>query len=132
MKYAEILNTVVINIIEADLNLTWPFETQLIQINENEMCEPGYLYNPNEMPRFIKQSLPKVFTSYEFILRLTATERASIRTAAITDVNIADFLQLSQAAQEIDTSNPMTIQGMNYLVNVGLLTEQRKNEILGV
>jgi hypothetical protein len=26
----------------------------------------------------------------------------------------------------------MTIAGMNYLVSVNLLTEQRKNEILGV
>jgi len=38
---------------------------------------------------------------------------------------------LAQAAQEIISDDPVTLQGMNYLVSLGLLTEQRKNNILG-
>ena len=37
---------------------------------------------------------------------------------------------LAQAAQEINNDDPMTVAGMNYLVTIGVLTEQRKNEIL--
>ena len=63
-------------------------------------------------------------------MRLTAEERAAIRAAAQSDVLVADFLQLAQAAQEITTTNPTTVAGMGYLVFIGLLTAERKDEIL--
>lgn len=72
----------------------------------------------------------RTFTAYQFLLRFTAEERAAFRAAAITDANVADFQQLAQAAQEVVSDDPMTVSGMNYLVSVGLLTEQRKQEIL--
>ena len=72
------------------------------------------------------------WTSYQFLLRFTSDERAAFRAAALTDPMVADFQQLAQAAQEVINNDPMTIAGMNYLVSVNLLTEQRKNEILGV
>ena len=34
-------------------------------------------------------------------------------------------------SQEIISDDLTTIQGMNYLVSVGLLTQQRRDEILG-
>jgi len=54
----------------------------------------------------------------------------SLYTAA--DLMVADFMSLAQAAQEILTTDPMTVMGMNYLVTVGILTESRKNQILGI
>lgn len=72
------------------------------------------------------------WTAYQFLLRFTAEERAAFRAAALTDPMVADFQQLAQAAQEVINTDPMTVAGMNYLVSVGLLTEQRKTEILGV
>lgn len=74
----------------------------------------------------------KTYTSYEFLLRLTPQERAGIRAAAYSDPNsmTADFLHLAQTAQEVNTMDPVTIAGMDYLVSVGLLTQQRRNEIL--
>ena len=74
--------------------------------------------------------LRKTWTAYQFLLRFTAQERAAYRTAAQTDELVADFLNLATAAQEIINDDPMTVAGMNYLVSAGLLTEQRKNEIL--
>jgi hypothetical protein len=73
---------------------------------------------------------PVRYTSYEFLLRFTPQERAAFRDAAITDPLVADFQQLAAAAQQIISNDPNTIAGMNYLVSVELLTEQRKNEIL--
>jgi hypothetical protein len=43
---------------------------------------------------------------------------------------VADFMSLAQAAQEIISDDPITIQGMDYLVSIGLLTQQRRDEIL--
>jgi hypothetical protein len=74
----------------------------------------------------------KTWTSYEFLLRLTAEERAAIRTMAQVNQGVADFLHLSQAAQEVVSDDPMTLAGMNYMVSIGIFTEQRKNEILGL
>lgn len=73
---------------------------------------------------------PKRYTSYEFLLRFTPAERSAFRAAAVTDPNVADFQQLATAAQQVISNDPITIAGMNYLVFVGLLTEERKNEIL--
>lgn len=73
----------------------------------------------------------KRFTAYQFLLRFTPQERAAYRAAAFLDPQIADFMALAQAAQEIITTDPMTIAGMNYLVTVGILSETRKNQILG-
>jgi hypothetical protein len=72
----------------------------------------------------------KRYTAYQFLLRFTPQERASFREAAKTDLIVADFQQLAQAAQEIRVDDPITVAGMNYLVSLGLLTEQRKIEIL--
>lgn len=74
----------------------------------------------------------KSWTAYEFLLRLTAEERAAIRTMAQVNSGVADFLHLSQAAQEIVNDDPMTVAGMNYMVSIGIFSEQRKNEILGL
>jgi hypothetical protein len=71
------------------------------------------------------------YTSYEFLNRFTAAERAALRTAALTDAAIADFQQMAGAAQEIINTDPVTISGMDYLVAQGLITEARKLEILG-
>lgn len=70
------------------------------------------------------------WTSYEFLRRFTVDERAAIRSGALTDPVLADFLMMSQAAQEVVNDDPMTVAGMDYLVSVGVLTEQRKAEIL--
>jgi hypothetical protein len=72
------------------------------------------------------------YTSYEFLSRLTPTERNDIRIAAQTDSNVADLLELAQAAQVIETDDPATINGMDYLVSIGIFTEARKLEILGI
>lgn len=135
MKYAVINNSnIVENIIIIENPETWTQNTLLVLLNENERCAIGWIYDSNSTPRFIFVPVENAFswTSYQFFLRFTAEERAAFRTAALTDPNVADFQQLAQAAQEVISNDPMTVAGMNYLVSVNLLTEQRKNEILGL
>jgi hypothetical protein len=75
---------------------------------------------------------PPTWTSYEFLLRLTPEERADIRERAKTDQNVADFLMLCQSAQEVISNDPITLMGMDYMVAIGVFTEQRKKEILQI
>jgi hypothetical protein len=45
---------------------------------------------------------------------------------------VADFVDMAQAAQEVISDDPLTVQGMDYLVSIGVLTQQRRDEILSV
>lgn len=74
--------------------------------------------------------LRQVWTSYEFLGRFTAVERATIRDAALADAGVADFLMLAQAAQDIVSDDPVTIAGMDYLVSLSIITPARRAEIL--
>lgn len=121
------------NIILGGAELAQSDTTYVVHLNEDENCEQGFAYDPNATPRFTgsPRTYTQRWTAYQFLLRFTAAERAAFRAAALTDANVADFQQLAQAAQEVVNDDPMTVAGMNYLVSVGLLTEQRKQEILG-
>lgn len=111
--------------------------TQEPSVNVNEIAEYTWQINESNVTQVwsvrnkTADELRKTWTAYEFLLRFTAQERAAYRNAAKTDDNVADFMGLAQAAQEIVNDDSMTVAGMNYLVSVGLITEQRKNEILG-
>ena len=76
--------------------------------------------------------LRSIWTAYEFLNRFTYSERAAYRNAAKTDDLLADFMGLAQAANEIISDNPVVIQGMDYLVSIGVLTQQRRDEILQI
>ena len=71
---------------------------------------------------------PVTCSSYEFLQRFTQAERITIESSS--DVYVKDFSSLLKAAQEIDFDDSNTHAGMAYLVSLGLLTEERKNEIL--
>ena len=134
MIYA-LVNTntnIVENVIVADAYWQPPQGFSAVLLNTDELCLIGQTYDANGQTRFIgvPPATPKVYTAYQFLLRFTSDERAAFRTAAETDQTVADFQQLAGAAQEINTDDPMTIAGMDYLVSVGLLTQKRKGEIL--
>jgi hypothetical protein len=75
--------------------------------------------------------IEQAWTAYEFLNRFTAVERAVIRNAGQTDSTVADWLQLAASAQEIINTDSATIQGMDYLVSAGLLTQERADAIMG-
>jgi hypothetical protein len=135
-RYAIVLDSLVENVVLWDGVATWtpPENSTMVLLNSEETCEIGQHFDAGGDPRFtgIPDRGPQSWTSYQFLLRFTSDERAAFRAAALTDPMVADFQQLAQAAQEVINNDPMTIAGMNYLVSVNLLTEQRKNEILGV
>lgn len=137
MRYALVnnLNNKVENVIVAKPNFTYSQPNIIcIPLQEKESCSTGWEYKQNETPRFIQPYIEQIhsWTAYEFLLRFTAEERAAIRESAKMDANTADFMQLAQAAQEIISNDPITLQGMNYIVSIGIISENRKNEILAI
>lgn len=134
-RYAIIINGVVSNVAVWDETSQWelPLFWLTIQLFDGESCAPGWIYSENADPRFIAppdHPIQRRWTAYEFLQRFTAAERATMRSLAQTDENVADFLQLLQAAQEVVSDDPMTVAGMDYAVSVGIVTAERKTEIL--
>ena len=71
---------------------------------------------------------PVTMTPLEFLNRLTASERASIRASTSNDVQDArDYLL---ASTEVIIPNPQTTQFMDAVVADRLLTQARANEVL--
>jgi len=67
---------------------------------------------------------------YEFLNLFTQPERLAIRTAGKTDVVIEDFLAMLDNAAGVYLTNPDVVAGINYFVQVEVLTQTRATEIL--
>lgn len=102
-----------------------------IELQEGEELDRGWTYAPGETPRFKPPVVPRSWTAYQFLLRFTEAELAGIRVASVNDPVTWRFLTLATAAQEINSNDPTTVAGMDYLVSQNLLTAERKAEILG-
>lgn len=112
--------------------------TQSPAVSSSEVAEPLFEITPTAVVQIwtVRNKTPdelrKIWTAYEFLTKFTYTERAAYRNAAKTDDLVADFMGLAQAANEIISDNPVVIQGMDYLVSIGVLTQARRNEILEI
>jgi hypothetical protein len=69
-----------------------------------------------------------VYTKFEFLSKFTSEERIAIRTS--TDPVVQDFIHMLEVSEQIDVSNTTTIDGINYLESINLLTNNRATEIL--
>lgn len=87
--------------------------------------------NNPPIEEYVETLPPKtVFTSLEFRDLFTINEQLSIREAQLVDMEVGLVYDMMLSAQNIDISDPRTIQGMDLLVAKGLITNQRRNEIL--
>lgn len=66
----------------------------------------------------------------DFILRFTTAEFASITSAAANDANVANILATLRARDSVRLGSPDAVNGIDYLVSVGLLTPERGAEVL--
>jgi hypothetical protein len=88
-----------------DLNThVWNFETDEFILNQSRM------------------------TKLMFLNKLTLTERIQIRNSI--DHIVIDIMDLFNSAEFISVEHPNTIQALHYLQLIGILTEQRLQEIL--
>jgi hypothetical protein len=75
--------------------------------------------------------LRKTWSPLDFLARFSSSELDAIETARLSNSMVRDFYRSALAAQEIVSDDPRTIDGMNLLVALGLLTTARADEILG-
>ena len=73
---------------------------------------------------------PVRLTRLDYMRRFTLVEEAGIRVAARTDPMIEVILGRLSAAEYVDVTDPETMAGVDYLVGMGLLTAERKAEVL--
>lgn len=72
----------------------------------------------------------RVVTALVFLNRFTPDERFAIRQAARQNEGLEDWLDMLRASQEVDLDDPRTQAGLNAMVNAGLLTPARRDEVL--
>ena len=72
----------------------------------------------------------RTLTKLEYLRRFTDKERIAIRAAAEQNQVLADYLQLMELAQDINTGDPDTIAAVTMLEQAGLIALGREQEIL--
>jgi hypothetical protein len=131
MRSAHIENGTVIGVRDGD----WSGEPGYVLLNAGEIVARHMGYDESRTPRFYPKPILRPapsWTAFHFLLRFTEAEREAFRAAALTDPKVADFIQLCGAASEVEANHPMTVAGMEYLVDQGLLTQARSYEVLGL
>ena len=72
----------------------------------------------------------RTLTKLEYLRRFTVEERVAIRAAAELNPVLADYLQLMELAQDINTGDADTIAAVTLLEQAGLIAAGRANEVL--
>jgi len=87
--------------------------------------------NNPPIEEYVEPVTPKtVFTSLKFRDLFTINEQLSIRESQLVDMEVGLVYDMMLSAQSIDISDPRTVQGMDLLVSKGLITNERRGEIL--
>ena len=73
---------------------------------------------------------PRTMAKLEYLRRFTVEERVAIRAAAEQNAVLADYLQLMELAQDINTGDPDTVAAVTMLEQAGLIAAGRANEVL--
>lgn len=74
--------------------------------------------------------LKPVLTKWQFRSKFSFTERVAITSAAETDAGVKVIVDDLNVVDEVDLGDPAVASSLDYLISKGLLTEQRKQEIL--
>lgn len=69
-------------------------------------------------------------STYEFFSRFSMTEIMAFNSLLATDPVVKVFYQKLELSNAVFLDNPDTVAGLGYLVSMGIITENRKNEIL--
>lgn len=126
---ALILNEQVVQVEEQE----FPVAPPLYWVDCQNEVQAGWKYENNV---FIEPSSAPVvenqkFTSLEFLAMFTQAEQLAVVSATLVSAQLKLWYDMMLAASYVDLTDQRTIDGLSALVSAGLLTEQRKNEILG-
>lgn len=71
-----------------------------------------------------------IITKLAFRYRLTDAEYVGILSSAKTDVEVQAWVETFNMVTQVNLDDPRTANGLEMMVTKGLLTEERKTEIL--
>jgi hypothetical protein len=126
-RYALVINGVVDLVVEQDTAPTlaglWVDVTGL-------HVGPKYSYDgENFTPPVLDVEL-NIITKAAFRFRLTDAEYIGILSAAKIDVEVQAWVETFNMVTQVNLDDPRTATGLEMMVTKGLLTEERKTEIL--
>lgn len=76
--------------------------------------------------KFVRKS--SIMSKLSFLNRFTLEERVAAR--ASSDPKMSDFLQMLEMAEVVDLQYPYTIESVNYMVQLGVISSVRAQEVL--
>ena len=91
---------------------------------------PGWTYDGSTFAAPAPVVLPKIISKVQYLKRFTQAERIAIREAAKTSAVVNDYVQLLDAASDVDLADPDTVAGVEQLESAGLLAAGRAAEVL--
>lgn len=69
---------------------------------------------------------------FDFLNRFSPAERAVIRTAGMNNGVIADYIGMVEAAPAVNLTDSLTVNGVNELEQLGLISAGRAAQILAL
>lgn len=129
--YAEIQNGICIGVISIPHPKEKKF-TNLIEISSFNEDLIGCEYKNGKFEKVKKIREESTISRFAFMTRFTREERLTIREKAKIDVVIEDFLDLLSSADEVDLKSDLLKEGMKYLVDIDIITNKRKKEIMTI
>ena len=137
---AQIENNKVLNTVLCDENYAYEFPGYIRVDNLSPQPGPEWTYSngtftpPPPAPPPPPQT---VFTKFEFRSRFTLQELVGIDNAGANPTLTPEQKEILntigknfEVAADVDLTHPQTIQGVEYLASVGLLTQERATQIL--
>ena len=77
-----------------------------------------------------KVDIERRMTVLQFLNRFTAIERIAIKSAALTDPALSDYMDMLYQASYVDPDSQEIYGGLYYLSILGLIQQSRISEIL--
>lgn len=87
-----------------------------------------------EVPNVVVETMPRppvVWSQTEFLKRFEIAERIAARDRAKTDPFMDDLWGLLTSSPVVHSNDPDVVRGLGYMVQIGLLTVERRNQIIG-
>jgi hypothetical protein len=92
--------------------------------------DPSHVWDANQktIVSVTPPPIPNWVPTYQFIMMFNPSEHAAI--AASTDSRVQQFLMALTTVQAINLTDPTIVNGVNYLVAQGLITQANADLIL--
>ena len=126
MKYGIIEENVITQTLRSNYVPEEPYVEIPEEADVRDFWDGETLTKAEPLPLDVRTHLSRM----QFRSRFTSAEKVALYTAAETDVMIKVFLDDLSSAEFVDVTDEDTVAGIEYIEQLGLISGQRKSEIL--